>query len=47
MSDEKRCAECGALYDPDDQRDWGYGFDFVNDRRWYTCPDCAEGSKLN
>jgi hypothetical protein len=33
MTDEKRCAECGAIKDPDDRREWGYGFDVVNERR--------------
>jgi hypothetical protein len=28
MADEKRCAECGAIKNPDDRREWGYGFDF-------------------
>lgn len=44
---EKRCAECGAIKDPDDPREWGYGFDFVSNCRWYVCPECAEGAKQN
>jgi hypothetical protein len=46
MTDEKRCVECGAIKDPDDRREWDYGFD-VYERRWYVCPECAEGMKLN
>src|SRR5215831_11894925 len=33
QDDQKRCAECGAIKDPDDQRDWGYGFDFAKVRK--------------